>query len=259
MNLSKYLSEALANWMGGADMPTPPTSLFLSLHNENPHDDDTGLEINIGGYARQVIQFDNPTQTITDYRITCANAPVFGSATASWGDVLYWGLRSPTGQLLLYGEFDATTIINIGSFFYIPVGRLVIRTIGFSDNFSASLLNWIKGVVFPSAPSQLEMALHTGNVESNDSNLNEIAGGGYVRQLIAFSNNYIPTDGYILENISHVIFPSASANWGVVSNWSIRRVDTGDLITFGYFLSPKLVEVGEGYLIESNTTKLIIS
>ncbi len=259
MNLSRYFSNLIAGWLVGSDFPTPPTGLSLSLFNGNPTSEDIGNEVTDAGYNRQLLTLRQPVDTVDGYQSVNANEPVFGPAIAGFGVVTHWGIRNQSGQLLLYGQFDSNATINQGSFFYVKTGGLVIRILGFSDNFSSSLLGWIIGSQFIAAPANLELALHTGIVEANDSNLNEVVGGSYVRQGVIFDSIYNVSSGNTLENTSNIIFPTASASWGVVSHWSLRRADTGDMITHGSFLAPKLIESGEGYLIESATLQLVIS
>ena len=74
----------------------------------------------------------------------------------------------------------------------------------------------------------------------------EIAGGGYVRQPISFTEPEQINGRGQIENDKLIEFPTATSNWGTVSHWGIRDAETGgNLLTYAPVPTPKLIESGD--------------
>lgn len=107
--ISKYLKNALLNaTLRGIAYAAPPT-VYVALYTSDPTEDDTGVEVTGGSYARQPITFTAPTVGATN---ASANAQ-FPQATANWGNITHVGIRdAASGGNLLYFS-TASTARNI--------------------------------------------------------------------------------------------------------------------------------------------------
>lgn len=91
-------------------------------------DSDTGTELSGNAYARQQILFSAPTVVSGKTQIQNSTTITFPTATGSWGDVAYWGVRTASsgGQLLAYGSFTQTKAIALGDQLHIAINAITI-------------------------------------------------------------------------------------------------------------------------------------
>jgi len=125
---SNWLEEAVLNFFFRNQSVAQPTALYLALYINDPTDADTGTEVSGGSYARQQITFGAPTQT-GDKGVISNNQKVeFPIATADWGSVAYWGIRSALtgGNLLCRGSFSKVENVQSGNRFTIETGNLQV-------------------------------------------------------------------------------------------------------------------------------------
>jgi hypothetical protein len=74
----------------------------------------------------------------------------------------------------------------------------------------------------------------------------EVAGGGYVRQIISFSAPAQVEGAGQIANDNQIVFPTATANWSTISHWGVRDASTGgNLLTYAPVPTPKLIEQGD--------------
>lgn len=128
MRASNFLEEAILNYFFRGQAVTRPTNLYLALYKTNPTDSDTGSEVTGGGYTRQVVAFNAPSQQGDRGTITNANTIEFSQATGDWGEFAYFGVRDAKdgGNLLVYGTFNKPQIVNEGTQFAIKQGDLSV-------------------------------------------------------------------------------------------------------------------------------------
>ena len=113
---SKYLEDATLNYFFRNQNVTRPTAHFLALYISDPTDNNTGTEIQGGGYARRPITFTAPaasggTTTIGN------NAEIrFPVATSNWGNISHFGIldASTGGNLLAHAPVPVPKIIESG-------------------------------------------------------------------------------------------------------------------------------------------------
>ena len=113
---SNWLEEAVLNHFFRNTPITAPAQIFLALYISDPTDADVGTEINGGGYARRQITFTAPSQVSDRGQIT-NNAEVrFPVATANWGNISHFGIRTAItgGNLLAYGTVPTPRQIESG-------------------------------------------------------------------------------------------------------------------------------------------------
>ncbi len=128
--------SAMSNWMAASVMNeyfrgnsvTPPAAVYLALYTTDPTDSDTGTEISGNGYARQQILFSAPAVVSGKTQIQNSATVTYPTATGSWGDVAYWGVRTAAsgGQLLAYGAFTLTKSISQGDQLHIAINSVTI-------------------------------------------------------------------------------------------------------------------------------------
>lgn len=128
MRASNYLEEAILNYFFRNQSISKPTVLYVALYKTNPTDSDTGSEVNGGGYQRQAVTFDAPSQQGERGVIANTNTVEFPQATNEWGEIAYFGIRDARegGNLLTYGTFNKPQTITEGTQFAIKQGDLTI-------------------------------------------------------------------------------------------------------------------------------------
>ena len=99
---------AIANWVRGTAMPTPPAALFLALSTQDIADDGSGFVEPTGGYSRQPVTMTAPSYVPgVGTVIRNAVALVFGPSTSAWGAVRAAALVDGSGNIILKGSFAA--------------------------------------------------------------------------------------------------------------------------------------------------------
>lgn len=128
MRASNFLEEAILNYFFRGQAVSRPTNLYLALYKTNPTDSDTGSEVTGGGYTRQVVSFNAPSQQGDRGTITNANTIEFAQAIGDWGEFAYFGVRDAKdgGNLLVYGTFNKPQTVNEGTQFAIKQGDLSV-------------------------------------------------------------------------------------------------------------------------------------
>ena len=125
---SNWLEEAVLNFFFRNQSVAQPTALYLALYINDPTDADTGTEVSGGSYARQQVTFGAPIQT-GDKGVISNNQKIeYPIATADWGNVSHWGVRSAStgGNLLCRGSFSKVENVQSGNRFTIETGNLQV-------------------------------------------------------------------------------------------------------------------------------------
>ena len=114
-----------------------------------------------------------------------------------------------------------------------------------STHLEHAILNHFFRSVSQPAPSTLFLALYISNPTDDDIGT-EVAGGGYLRQTITFSEPQQVGGRGQITNAVQVTFPTATANWGTISHWGVRDAVTGgSLLAHAPVPTPKLIENGD--------------
>lgn len=124
---SKYLAEAILSWVRGTTMPAAPVSLLLAISTASANRDALGIAEPSGhGYARQVIAFGAPSETVgIGTQIANSANIIFGPNTISaWGIITSWALFGVAGNLLAYGQLAVPKNVTVGAGFGIGAGAL---------------------------------------------------------------------------------------------------------------------------------------
>jgi hypothetical protein len=92
-------------------------------------------------------------------------------------------------------------------------------------------------------PVTVYLALLTADPTDAGTQTNEVSGGSYARQSVAFD---APSPAGETQNTSLIAFPTATAAWGTVSHWAIADASTsGNYLYHGAFDAAKAVASGD--------------
>lgn len=130
---SDYLEVAVLDHVLGNATFTQPTDLYLGLFTNTSSNADANLESGVltdevsgGGYAREIITFDNATSP--DGSADSASTVTFPAATANWGEVTHVAVMDAAtgGNVLFYGAVTTPKTIESGDTFQVSAGNLTI-------------------------------------------------------------------------------------------------------------------------------------
>jgi len=121
---SNYEENAIIDHMLRGQSFTPPTTVYLGLFTVTPGEDNSGVEVSGGAYARQALTLDAASGGAT----ANTSAITFPTATADWGTVAYFGIYDALtgGNLLMYGALTTSKTIGSGDTFKVNAGDLDI-------------------------------------------------------------------------------------------------------------------------------------
>lgn len=118
----------------------------------------------------------------------------------------------------------------------------------FSDYLENAILNHIFGDTDYARPDHLYVGLFTAEPGENDTSGEIPQGGGYTRSEIVFGN---AVSGSI-SNTNEVLFPEASADWGVITHFAIfDSQEGGNMLVKGTFDIPKMIYFGDTVRIKA--------
>lgn len=93
-------------------------------------------------------------------------------------------------------------------------------------------------------PTSVYVALFTADPGEAGAQINEVSGGAYARQLVAFST--IVADSGQALNSGVITFPTATASWGTVTHVGIMdALTTGNMLYYGALGTSKTVGLGD--------------
>lgn len=98
------------------------------------------------------------------------------------------------------------------------------------------------------SPSTVYLALFKSPVADadleNGTLTNEVSGGAYARQSVAFNNPTNP--GGVSTNNGVVTFPAATAAWGTVTHFALMDASTGgNVLIYGQLDNSKVVDIDD--------------
>lgn len=102
----------------------------------------------------------------------------------------------------------------------------------------------LRGVAV-SIPGPLYIALYTSAPTDGDTGA-EVSGGGYARRVVSFKEPVLSDRRAVTESAADISFPTASADWGLVTHIGIRTAATGGtLIYHGAVKTPRTVQTND--------------
>lgn len=124
----------------------------------------------------------------------------------------------------------------------------------FSDYLETKVLDHVFGGTAYTAPATLYVALFTA-APSDSGGGTEVSGGAYARQTIAFT-----TSGDTTSNTAAVEFPTATANYGLVTHVGIYDASTaGNLMAWAGLTSSKNIETGDVFRIPAGDLDITLN
>ncbi|MEC0233738.1 hypothetical protein P4H71_05125 [Paenibacillus kribbensis] len=102
----------------------------------------------------------------------------------------------------------------------------------------------LRGVAF-TLPTTWFIALYTSAPTDGDTGA-EVSGGGYTRRVVTFSDPVLVDRRAIVQNVADISFPTASADWGLVTHIGIRTAATGGILIYhGAVKTPRTVQTND--------------
>ena len=125
-----------------------------------------------------------------------------------------------------------------------------------ASNYTENLaLSWLLTSDAATRPTAWYLGLHTGSPADDDSGANEVSGGSYARQSVAFS----VTDD-TASNSATITFPAATASWGTISHISVYDASTaGNLLFHGAVTTSKTIESGDTFQVSSGNLTITLA
>jgi len=125
-----------------------------------------------------------------------------------------------------------------------------------SNYLETASLNVYKGTAHP-APATVYLALYTFT-PSDAGGGTEVTGGSYARLAITCNGTNFNVTGGTLTNSLQLVFPTATAYWGIVVAWGLfDAAIAGNLWDWGVVSTNKAIANGSAFVV--NASGLTIS
>ncbi|MEK4349665.1 MULTISPECIES: phage tail fiber protein [Paenibacillus] len=114
-----------------------------------------------------------------------------------------------------------------------------------SNYLSAALLNAaLRNTAF-TGPATVYIALYKSDPTAADTGT-EVSGGSYARQAVTFGAPTLVSGQQTVANTAEVVFPVATADWGLVTHIGLRTAATGGSLLWTKPLdNPRTLLVGD--------------
>lgn len=219
MYATNYLEKAFLNVMKNITL-IAPQNVYAGLYITNPGEEGRGTEVSYNGYERQILKFNNATESDGQIQIKNINQVNFPQAQVDSGTVTYIGISDSKlgGNMLAYGKLVEDLDIRSGEAPVLMPEEVVVFSTGqLSKAYKKKLLHVFKGESIGGVNPHL--ALFNGNPEDGGA---ELLGDNYERVLIEFKAPEETSSGQsVIENSNDVIFNRPSTDWGT---WNYTAV-----------------------------------
>lgn len=219
MYATNYLEKNFLNIMKNITL-VAPQEIYAGLYITNPGEEGKGTEVSYNGYERQVVKFNNATESDGQIQIKNINQVNFPQAQVDSGTVTYIGLSDSKlgGNMLAYGKLVEDLDIRSGEAPVLMPEEVVVFSTGqLSAAYKKKLLHVFKGESIQGIKPHL--ALFNGNPENGGA---ELLGDNYERVLIEFKAPEENSSGQsVIVNSNDIIFNRPSTDWGV---WNFTAV-----------------------------------
>jgi len=115
-DFTNYTENNIVEWLvGGNDMPSAPSSIYVALHTDNPTNSGDENEVTASGYSR--IQTDTVDWNIENNEFENLDDILFDEAEEDWGEVSHfslWDGSTSSDNALVQSELERTRDIQIG-------------------------------------------------------------------------------------------------------------------------------------------------
>lgn len=127
-----------------------------------------------------------------------------------------------------------------------------------SNFLTAALLNQVFRNQAYTRPAIIYVALYTSDPTKADTG-QEVKGGAYARQTVAFSAPEIEGGKQTIKNSAQIQYAVATADWGLVTHVGLRDAATGgNLLYFGKLDNPRTILVGDRFTFAANSIVLTL-
>jgi hypothetical protein len=114
-----------------------------------------------------------------------------------------------------------------------------------SNKLSAAIFNHVLRNVPYTAPTTIYLALYKSDPTPADTG-SEVTGGSYVRIPITFAAPTLEGGNQTVKNAADIEFPTATADWGLVTHIGLRSALTGgDLLWSKAVDNPRTIQTGD--------------
>lgn len=129
----------------------------------------------------------------------------------------------------------------------------------FANYLEEKIVDWaLRATAMGTAPASVWVALHTGDPGETGAS-NEVTGGSYARVEVTAGFSAHGAAGPT-SNSAEILFPTASANWGTVSHWSIHDASTaGNCLFKDTLTASRNVLSGDAFRFSAGTLQITLN
>ena len=235
-----------------------PANMFAALFLSNPGETGQGTEITYSGYVRQMITFSEPATAPGNVWVANLENIAFPVASAAAGSVTHFGLfdSAAGGNMWAYMTLDEPMQVDADVAPLIMPQEWVYESSGdFTRAFKAQTLNLLRGVTLTGFSPHV--ALFT---DSPDGGGAELAGAGYARFPVAFSNPAVQPSGQsMIASIAAVSSPRALASWGTWGATAVMSAASDGIAVAAKVRTPYIMGRDKAALIREGELSVSLS
>ncbi len=128
-----------------------------------------------------------------------------------------------------------------------------------SNFLATAILNQVFRNTAYTRPVTVYASLYTSNPTAADTGA-EVAVGAYARQAVTFGAPAIILSKETIKNTADIVFPTATADWGIITHIGIRDALTvGNLLYYGSLDNPRSILTGDVLKLLTNSLTLNLS
>ena len=243
--ITNFLEDELLDHVFNAAY-TPAASVWLSLYESDPADDDSGSETAYTNYARQECAYDaaasrSVVQTATE------TFPSNGGGTVT---VTHWGVHTAVtaGSLLAHGAFASSKQVNSGNTPSVAAAETdVTFSAGeVSDYLADNLLDFaFRNQAFTGPATWVGLVTVVAADDDTGTTITEPA-NNYSRVQVNINGGSSPTwdlsSSSLVDNTHLIQMPTPSGTWGTVVGVVIVDASTvGNLLCYDNTLTDELI------------------
>ena len=235
-SITDHLEDELLDHVFNAAY-TPAASVYLSLYESDPADDDSGTETTYTSYARQVCAFDAASsrsiaQTATE------TFPANGGGAVT---ITHYGIHdaATVGNLLAHGAFAVSKQVNGGNTPSVAAAEVTVALSAgeISDYLADIILDFAFRNQAFSVPDTYVCLVTATVSDSNTGTTITEPGNNYSRVQVNINGGSSPTwdlsSSSLVDNTHLIQMPTPSGTWGTVVGVAICDASTvGNLLCY---------------------------
>lgn len=238
-NLTNYAEKKLLDHTLAKASYTMPSAVYLALFTASPGE--TGsltAEVSGGSYARVELTSKMAATVLGTGILTNSAVVTFAVASAAWGSITHVGVcdASSSGNVLMY--MPLASAVYIGASYpaleFVPGALNIFTNIASPDGLTQyAAKKWMDhlfGVASFTMPTNVYLAMLSADPTSAGTLTNEIATGGYGRQIITSLMDAAVLETGIAMNNDTIVFPNPTANYSVSHYGVMDAVSSGNML-----------------------------